>query len=312
MEPQVSIIERLTRGLVEQAKREQEEHPRAPNKLWPSGIGRCVRAQYYSYIFPETYDVKKLAIFATGRAIHSAIPEFLELGGMKVKATELRVEMRHPEKDLRLSGRVDVIVVEEEGREIVVEVKSAKNVPDQPHSNHVLQLQCYLNYLNLESGLILYWGKSSGDIKAFPIKRDPAVMREVWNRAEEVSSSISQSVPPRREGAENGWECLFCEYFTQCYLSADSLQSPLVIAERRIFPQEGRVDSEIFKVMCDALMEDRDIIVLTDLPGPASEERLLSHGVPHTHILPRPPAYDDRWYEKVRIEMNKFNAEILT
>jgi len=307
--PSEKVKEALLKGLIEKARQEQEEHERAPNKLWPSGIGRCLRAQYYSYFYPEVYDTRKLSIFATGKAIHQFLPEILRIGGVEVKATEVEVKMKHPSKEIYISGRVDVIIARGEGGEdVVVEIKSAKSLPKEPHRSHVLQLQCYLNHLRLERGVLLYWGKSTGEVEAYDVRADPAAMDEVWRRCEEVSEGIIKEEPPPREGAENGWECLYCEHFRPCYLGP--LWKPLVVGEWQIYSSDGNIDELVLRRLQEALLSERDILILTDRGELQAEERLLRDGVPYTAILSKPLSYNGRWYEKAYEELRKIGAEV--
>ncbi|MEM4202639.1 MAG: PD-(D/E)XK nuclease family protein [Candidatus Methanomethylicaceae archaeon] len=228
--------------------------------------------------------------------MHRHLPEILKMGGVEVKATELKVELKHPNKEIYLSGRVDVLVVDQGGEEVVVEVKSARSVPDAPHRNHVLQLQCYLNYTGINKGIILYWGKSSGEVKAFEVQADPGTMDEVWERCEAVVEGIQRGIPPPKEGTENGWECLFCEHFRECHVGG--LENPRPVKEWEIY-RGGAADEAAVKSLWEGMMRGEEILVLTDNDEWAAKERLLRDGVPFIAVLAKPPSYDMRWYEKV-------------
>ena len=318
----------LVQGLLAKAKEEQEEHERRPNRLWPSGIGRCLRAQYYSYFFPEEFDANRLSIFATGKAIHLYIPEILRAGGVQVKGVECKVSLRHPSREIYIDGRVDIILVNDGEEDVVVEVKSARRLPREPHRQHILQLQCYLNYLKLKRGLILYWDKSAGNIAAYEVAADPGVMEEVWRRCEAVCDCIARQEPPEREGAENEWECLFCEHFFRCHIG--EVNKPLAVwLESGIYggvpiwkgdgqdldPHPPRPDQKIVERMSRALLEERDVVVLTEADESrrkAAESLLVYSGIPFTVVLARPWRYDPcRWKEKVMTELKKCGAELL-
>ena len=323
------LKEALVQGLVAKAKEEQGRHERRPNRLWPSAIGRCVRAQYYSYLFPEEYDANKLSIFATGKAIHLYVPEILRAGGVQVKGVECKVTLRHPSRDIYIDGRVDVIVASDGKGDVAVEVKSARRLPREPHGQHILQLQCYLNHLGLKRGLLLYWDKSAGSVATYEVEADPKAMEEVWRRCEEVCDGIRKQSPPEREGAENEWECLFCEHFVRCHIG--EVHEPLAVwLESGIYrgmriwsgepskpvPVLPHPDLQTVERMSSALLEERDVVVLTERDESyknAAEGLLMHDGVPFTTVLTRPRRYDPcRWKEKVTAELQRIGAELLS
>lgn len=214
------VAEALVKGLLVTDAEEKAKHPKKPNTLYPSGIGRCLRAQYYSHLFPEEADAEKLVIFETGKAVHQTVPRLLEKGGLRILEEETSLNIKNGA--VALSGRVDVIVAEHRGEKILVEVKTASRIPDAPKDSHALQLQCYLNALGIDRGEVLYWCKTSGEVKSYALRRNPGAMQQVWERARRVCEAISAKRPPEKEGAENGWECLYCEHLLRCWCGEDA------------------------------------------------------------------------------------------
>lgn len=315
------LREAVVQGLVAKAREEQKAHERRPNKLWPSAIGRCVRAQYYSYFYPEEFDANKLSIFATGKAIHLYIPEILAAGGIQVKDVECKVTLKHPRREIYIDGRVDIILASDREEDVVVEVKSARRLPREPHRQHILQLQCYLNHLKLGKGFLLYWDKSGGNVASYEVKTDPRAMEEIWNRCEKVCDGIMSHRPPEKEGTENEWECLFCEYFSQCHIG--DVNKPLALwleadlyKGARLWSTEAsrpKPDEYVARRMNSALFEDRDVLVLTEMDDSYKEKiesLLMKDGIPFTKVLTRPRRYDPfRWKEKAMMELKKLSAE---
>ncbi|MEM3402817.1 MAG: hypothetical protein QXH08_06335 [Candidatus Hadarchaeales archaeon] len=115
-------------------------------------------------------------------------------------------------------------------------------------------------------------------------------------RCEAVVEGIQKGIPPPKEGAENGWECLFCEHFRECH--AGGLKNPRPVKEWEIY-RGGAADEAAVKSLWEGMMRGEEILVLTDNDEWAAKERLLRDGVPFTAVLAKPPSYDMRWYEKV-------------
>jgi CRISPR/Cas system-associated exonuclease Cas4 (RecB family) len=212
------LVAALREGLVSLWREESEQHVRPDGAYYPSSIGSCLRKQFYIYTVEEKPDPEKLAVFATGKGVHVAVAEALRKSGIvKVDAEEYPVELRISE-DVRLTGRVDILLVELDGAKVVVEVKSTSRIPDTPHGTHFLQLQTYLHSMSLTKGFLLYWDKRTGETRAFRIDRDPRSLQKIGERAIILHEHLKSGKPPFKEAVmENRfWECDFCEYYGIC------------------------------------------------------------------------------------------------
>jgi CRISPR/Cas system-associated exonuclease Cas4 (RecB family) len=212
------LVAALRDGLVSLWKEESEQHVRPDGAYYPSSIGSCLRKQYYLYTVEEKPDPEKLAVFATGKGVHVAVAEALRKSGIvKVDAEEYPVELRISE-EVRLTGRVDILLVELDGAKVVVEVKSTSRIPETPHETHLLQLQTYLHSMSLPKGFLLYWDKRTGETRAFRVERDPQSLQKIGERAIILHEHLKSGKPPFKEAVmENRfWECDFCEYYGIC------------------------------------------------------------------------------------------------
>jgi CRISPR/Cas system-associated exonuclease Cas4 (RecB family) len=212
------LVAALKDGLVTLWREESEQHVRPDGAYYPSSIGSCLRKQYYLYTVEEKPDPEKLAVFATGKGVHVAVAEALRKSGIvKVDAEEYPVELRISD-EVRLTGRVDILLVELDGVKVVVEVKSTSKIPEVPHETHLLQLQTYLHSMSLPKGFLLYWDKRTGELRAFRVERDPASLQKIGERAIILHEHLKSGKPPFKEAVmENRfWECDFCEYLGIC------------------------------------------------------------------------------------------------
>jgi len=217
--PPASKVEDAVReGLRKLWRDESAAHERRDGVYYPSYLGYCLRKQYYIYSMGEEPTSDKLAVFATGKGVHEAVAEALRASGTVVVEEvekDVKVDLGN---GISLSGRVDLILAEVEGRNVVVEVKSASRLPDSPQEHHLLQLQIYLNALNVDDGVLLYWDKRRGRLASFDVRRDGEYMRRAAERALLLHEYLGRGMPPPREAVMEGrlWECDMCEYRRLC------------------------------------------------------------------------------------------------
>ncbi len=212
------IVEALKQGLKNMWEEEQAQHLREEGVYYPSAIGACLRKQYYIYTIGEKPSPEKLAIFATGKGVHKAVAEALNASGIvKVEQEEVGTSLKISE-NITLKGRIDILVVEIDGSKSIVEVKSTSKIPENPHENHLLQIQAYLHATGYERGILLYWDKRKGKVKAFAVKREKEYLHKIAERAILLHEHLKRKVPPLKEAIIEGrqWECDTCEYRSIC------------------------------------------------------------------------------------------------
>jgi len=211
------IIEALNKGLITIYEKEKEEHPRILGKYHPSSIGDCLRKQYYEFYIERIPTTEKLAIFATGRGVHEIIAHILENSEIvKVEAKELETKLDFGEASL--SGRVDVIVADLEGKKLIIEVKSTSQSVKEPYKRHVLQIQSYLHALNIDKGIILYWDKRKGVKTTFEVERNNELLEILKERTLALHSYIKRKIEPPKEAVleRDYYQCIGCEYIKEC------------------------------------------------------------------------------------------------
>jgi len=212
------LVEALKRGLYKLWEEEEAHHVRKEGVYYPSAIGSCLRKQYYMYTVERKPSSEKLAVFATGKGVHKAVAEALSVSGVvKVESEEVETRLS-VSKDVQLKGRIDILVVEVNGERVVVEVKSTSRLPENPHENHLLQLQTYLHAAGLKRGILLYWDKRTGRVKTFEVEKDEKYLAKVAERAIVLHEHLKRGTPPLKEAVlENRlWECDLCEFYDIC------------------------------------------------------------------------------------------------
>lgn len=212
------LVEAIKTGLYRLWEEEEAHHIRKEGIYYPSAIGSCLRKQYYIYTVERRPSSEKLAVFATGKGVHKAVAEALSASGIvKVESEEVETKLI-VSKEVQLRGRMDILIVEVNGEKVVVEVKSTSKLPENPYENHFLQLQTYLHAAKLKKGVLLYWDKRTGKIKAFEVMRDEKYLGRVAERAVILHEYLKKRIPPPKEAViENRlWECDLCEYNDIC------------------------------------------------------------------------------------------------
>ena len=158
----------------------------------------CLR---YAY-FRRTVELKPEANYYTfmGTAIHDAILKFI------TDRTEI-----HVENDV-LDGYADAIV-EINGRKYVLELKTVKRLPQKPYKSHVEQVNCYMNMLGIDKGIIVYVQRSDGRKAVFVVDRDPDLFTVTLDKARYLRKCLDEGKPPSLKDESF---CFMCPFRKQC------------------------------------------------------------------------------------------------
>jgi len=101
--------------------------------------------------------------------------------------------------DPPIAGRYDFIIQHEVYGKTVVELKSIndkgfKALITDPKTDHYLQLQIYLNLLNLEHGIVLYENKNDQQVKCFEVTRNAEVWMQLLEKCERIRRMTTMPV----------------------------------------------------------------------------------------------------------------------
>jgi len=135
-----------------------------------------------------------------GIAIHDSILKYIS------DQTEV-----HVENDV-LTGYADAII-EINGEKYVLELKTVVRLPNKPYKTHVEQLNCYLNMLGVEKGIIVYIQRSDGRKAVFVVNRDPDLFTVTLDKARYLRKCLDEGKPP---AIKDETFCFRCPYRKIC------------------------------------------------------------------------------------------------
>jgi CRISPR/Cas system-associated exonuclease Cas4 (RecB family)/FMN phosphatase YigB (HAD superfamily) len=223
---QVSSIveEALKKGMFSEWEEESINHKFKLGSYYPSIIERCLRQQAYSYLYAVPPSPEELAIFNEGKAIHELVAFALRRSGLiSVEGREVVINLEF--EDAKLHGRIDDLLLirlsetDENFRLFVpLEIKSTSSMPDQPKRSHYYQLMTYLLAENYPLGVLLYWAKREGKVKAFTITKDEDMRRVLRERVVELHGALKGDTLPRKEASlsKDYSQCERCMYLERC------------------------------------------------------------------------------------------------
>ena len=98
-----------------------------------------------------------------------------------------------------ISGRYDYLIQHEVYGKTIVELKSIndkgfKALITDPKSDHYLQIQIYLNIMNIEHGIVLYENKNDQQVKCFSVVKSEEVWRQLVNKCLKIMKMTSVPV----------------------------------------------------------------------------------------------------------------------
>ena len=179
-------------------------------------VVQCLRKSWFNRKYGDLKNLNHLSnakcvILGLGFASHFVLEEALRELGYVV---EKPVTVEFP-NGLKLIGTPDGF-----NSQVVLEIKTVNSIPSKPYEHHVLQLNAYLNMLNMDLGLIIYISKRDGRIKIFEVRRDTRKYLQVIERARLLHKYLKENIPPDPEPSRL---CDFCEWKLWCRGSLRSL-----------------------------------------------------------------------------------------
>ena len=201
----------------------REHKPKQIGRYYPSEIGNCLRKLWYSYKYPQKIEPDLLKIFEAGNIIHGFVVEVLKSEKNKeVQLLQSEIPFKIEMEDYMISGRVDdLVIVNSDGKKMLIEVKSTKNIDSigEPQHNHAMQLMFYMTALEIHKGLVLYVDKNNLKSKIFQIPFDQIKSAEIVDRFSFLHKHLKKDELPVDEAkkvSDMNWMCRYCEYRIKC------------------------------------------------------------------------------------------------
>ncbi|MDH2901273.1 MAG: PD-(D/E)XK nuclease family protein [archaeon] len=222
-----SMIEKaLHEGMHSEWEEESIQHKFKVGSYYPSMIEHCLRQQAYTYTSPIPPSKEDLAILGEGRAIHELVAMALRRSGLiSIEGREVVVELEFGE-GAKLHGRIDDLLLirltdgdsEDFRLFIPLEIKSISALPEKPRESHYYQLSTYLLARKFPMGVLLYWAKRGGGVKAFSIPRDDVMQSVLRERVLELHEALTKNLLPQKEASINRdfIQCERCAYSETC------------------------------------------------------------------------------------------------
>jgi hypothetical protein len=221
----------LHEGMYSEWEEESLQHKFKLGSYYPSMIERCLRQQAYTYTTPIPPTKEDLAILGEGRAIHELVAIALRRSGLiSIEGREVVVDLEFG-TEASLHGRIDDLLLirltnDEKSDDspdkfklfIPLEIKSIAALPDEPKQSHYYQLSAYLLARKFPIGVLLYWAKRGGGVKAFSILRDDVMQSVLRERVLELHEALTKGQLPQKEAALNRdfIQCERCAYSSKC------------------------------------------------------------------------------------------------
>ena len=193
---------------------DKEERVKQRDKFYVSEANSCPVAVFFSF---KNIPKEKLGSlchlkFSHGNYTHNRLIAVLFALGI-AKAAEIDI----PDNEL-FTGRADAIV--ELNKELyVVEIKEVTKFmfeKHKPNVNHVMQLQLYLHYFNIDQGILLVENKETQELKEFIVNKDPYLIRNIINDFMKLKLQINDNREPKRPEDLPEWKCNYCAYAKVC------------------------------------------------------------------------------------------------
>jgi len=193
-----------------------------------SMIGYCMRKLFYIYKSGDSYkvDEKRLRIFESGKIYHEWFSNILNELGFIIKEGRGEKVIDVDGEKIKLIGTFDDLVFLEAengtNNRFIVEIKTTSSIRGikEPNRMHVIQLNVYLNFMNIEKGIIFYIDRDSLETKGFIVQKDEKLFEETIKRVITLHKCLIENRLPTAEASldiDRKWECEYCDFVEECY-----------------------------------------------------------------------------------------------
>ena len=185
--------------------------PRRPTDIYVTDVVVCPRRAFFNLRFnanPMVSNPKAVA----GKAMHMLVQQALK---SRYPNAVFEVSCQYPLDDgYVLVGRADMI-----DGDTVYEFKfSSRHNRAEPM--YYAQLNCYLNMLNLNNGVLVIIDRNSFEVECLPLERDEQAFDMLVSEANEIVKLVELARKGEKVRPPHGprweWECKGCIYKIIC------------------------------------------------------------------------------------------------
>jgi CRISPR/Cas system-associated exonuclease Cas4 (RecB family) len=212
----MDLITKIDNYLLSRASRKRTSH-------YPSDMGTCKRQMWYKWKdIEKTNPIEAGALWKMeiGNGIHDLVHGFLKDSGMDIIA-EVEFKEKIEGLEYPISGRVDNLFVDDEGKTCGIEVKTSfgRGIVEiqktrTPRPEHITQIATYLYFTNIEKFYLVYVGRDNAYRTQFLIQKIEdkiltfydgtgevnLISRErLINDLKTIEKNMSSLTPPPRE-----------------------------------------------------------------------------------------------------------------
>jgi len=149
-----------------------------------------------------------------GNGIEAALVNAL-VRNDKLFATNIYI----PKVEPKISGKVDLVYIDNLGRLTLGEVKSCGKLPYEPKFGHLWQTYCYSAVTGIQNVNIIYVSRNVlGEnmkiaMRVFPVEIDERILKLVFNKVMIAKTAIDgEWIPPIPADFRKSYECGFCMF----------------------------------------------------------------------------------------------------
>jgi len=172
----MNLWDRIDDYVIEDRKKSREK-----NSHYPSEVTKCRRALYYKHAGYEPTDPPTaggILKMEAGNALHEMVHHLLEKAGVEV-VDEVPIKVNVPGAELPVSGRLDYLIVDDDGELAGVEAKTSygrfiKNIQtnNYPRESDIEQVLVYMGLTEIKRFYILYFGRDNAYRCQFVVYKD--------------------------------------------------------------------------------------------------------------------------------------------
>jgi len=195
----------------------------------PSGLGGCKRALYYAYVGTPRHgslETSTQLIFSDGTYRHLRWEEVFRNMGKYVDIEVVGLEEYNRNTKTHIGGTYDMWV-RVGGVDYIVDFKGMQSRYFYPlikggsiGRQYLLQIHAYLHLTDVQRYIFWVECKNTNETYELVGEKDPEVMEEVLQIAEDIRYARLDGVPPGRGFTKSTYQCKSCYYSHKCWKEA--------------------------------------------------------------------------------------------